>query len=378
MAAPYTIVRALVLVTALTAQARGDSIRLKASARQPGAAEVIRLADIAVLEGPEATEFATLAVAEVSHPPTVFEISVDQVRAALDAAGAHWGRINLSGRTTLVRPRARMAAGPLAMSPASIDEGPTPRKRSRAREWDEHTASAILDEPTLRGAITREMVRGLDTRPDALRLGFDAADRANLDRSERSERFELVRQESITNDHVSFTVRLWPTRGAPESLRLTVRPLVRAASVVLRRDLARDETITADDYDVNEQWLPPATARLLSSPEWANGRVATRRLRAGAVLKRDQVRAPTLIERGDRVAVRCLVGGMVITLRAEARTAGARGDTIELRKLGERTTFTATVSGRGEAIVDLARHRPHAADQAPAAIERPAGAGATP
>lgn len=378
MTAPHTIVLTLVLVTALTAHARGDSIRLKASARQPGTAEVIRLADIAVLEGPEAAHFATLTVAEVSHPPTVIEISVDQVRAALDAAGAHWGRINLSGRTTLVRPRPRIAAGPLAMSPASIEGAATPRKGTRAGERDEHAASAILDEPTLRGAIAREMVRGLGARPDALRLGFDAADRADLDRSERSHRFEIVRQESIINDQVSFTIRLWPTHGPPESRRLTVRPLVRAVAAELRRDLARDETITEDDYEVRERWLPPASARRVSSPEWANGRVATRRLRAGAVLKRDQVRAPTLIERGDRVAVRCLVGGMVITLRAEARTAGARGDTIELRKLGERATFAATVSGQGEAIVDLARHRPPAADPVPVALERPVGSGASP
>ncbi|MCZ6793852.1 MAG: flagellar basal body P-ring formation chaperone FlgA [Planctomycetota bacterium] len=378
MTTRHTIVFTLAFAAALTAHVRGDSIRLKASVRQPGAAQVIRLADIAVLEGPEAARFAMLVVAEVSRPPTLIEIPVDQVRAVLDKAGAHWGRINLSGRTTLVRPRPRMAAGPLAMSPASIDGAPTPREGTRARERDEHTASAILDEPTLRGAIAREMVHGLGARPDALRLAFDVTDRADLDRPETSNRFEIIHQESLANDHVSFNIRIWPAHGPPESRRLTVRPLVRAAAAVLRRDLARDETITADDYEVREQWLPPASARQLSSPEWANGRVVTRRLRAGAVLKRDQVRAPTLIERGDRVAVRCLVGGMVITLRAEARTAGARGDTIEMRKLGERATFTATVTGRGEAIVDLAQHRPPAADQTPVVLERPTGAGASP
>jgi flagella basal body P-ring formation protein FlgA len=65
-----------------------------------------------------------------------------------------------------------------------------------------------------------------------------------------------------------------------------------------------------------------------------------------------------VVERGDRVKVRCLVGGIVIALKAEARADGAEGDTIELRKLGERSTFLATVTGRGEAIVDLASSSP--------------------
>ena len=51
--------------------------------------------------------------------------------------------------------------------------------------------------------------------------------------------------------------------------------------------------------------------------------------------------------------VRCIVGGIVISLEAEARGHGAEGDTIELRKLGERDTFIATVTGPHAAVMDL-------------------------
>jgi hypothetical protein len=40
-------------------------------------------------------------------------------------------------------------------------------------------------------------------------------------------------------------------------------------------------------------------------------------------------------------------------MQAEARADGADGDTIELRKPGERDTFRATITGRGQAVVDL-------------------------
>ena len=60
-----------------------------------------------------------------------------------------------------------------------------------------------------------------------------------------------------------------------------------------------------------------------------------------------------MIKRGDRVIVRCIVGGIVITLEAEARSDGAIGDDIELKKIGERESFIATVSGSRAAVLDL-------------------------
>ncbi len=53
--------------------------------------------------------------------------------------------------------------------------------------------------------------------------------------------------------------------------------------------------------------------------------------------------------------VRCMVGGLVITLEAEARSDGAEGDVIELRKLGERDTFMGRAVGPGSATIDLSR-----------------------
>ena len=53
--------------------------------------------------------------------------------------------------------------------------------------------------------------------------------------------------------------------------------------------------------------------------------------------------------------VRCLVGGVVISLEAEAKSDGAEGEKIELRKLGERDTFLGTVAGPGSALIDLSR-----------------------
>ena len=49
------------------------------------------------------------------------------------------------------------------------------------------------------------------------------------------------------------------------------------------------------------------------------------------------------------------IRGIVISLEAEARGDGAMGERVELRKLGERDTFFATVTGSHTAVMDLNR-----------------------
>jgi flagella basal body P-ring formation protein FlgA len=87
----------------------------------------------------------------------------------------------------------------------------------------------------------------------------------------------------------------------------------------------------------------------------AVGRVADTTVKTGQPLKHKHVRRDVLISRGDRVIVRCLVGGVVISMEAEAKDDGAEGERIELRKLGERDTFFGTVTGRGAAIINMSR-----------------------
>jgi flagella basal body P-ring formation protein FlgA len=122
---------------------------------------------------------------------------------------------------------------------------------------------------------------------------------------------------------------------------------------VLSRDLSRNETVVGADVEQRYQWMSPLQASLHCSAEHAIGRLAAKPLRAGTPLKTKHVRRETLVERGDRVNVRCLVGGVAIALQAEARSSGSEGDVIELRKPGERISFSATVVGRGEAVLNL-------------------------
>ena len=343
----------LLFAASMTAPAQADAIRLLASVRLPAGAEAVRLADIAQLEGAEAEQYADLVIAELNGDG-VREISIRQVRQMLDEAGAHWGRINLNGRAVIIRPhRSTAASAPGAMSPVSLTTRRGEAKRDRRDDADDHPAASIINDATLRGAIARHVARGLAVDPADLRLVFDAADGELLDRSDESCRFELKPECSLRSERITFTVRLWSDHTVIESAQIALRPMVRLRAAVLQRDLERDEMIDRGDFIVAEQWLSPLQAQLTCDPGLAVGRLAERRLKAGDVLREKNVRRPTVIERGERVIVRCLVGGVVISLQAEACADGAPGEMIEFRKLGERDTFLATVTDGGEAVIDL-------------------------
>lgn len=85
-----------------------------------------------------------------------------------------------------------------------------------------------------------------------------------------------------------------------------------------------------------------------------------------------------MVSRGDRVFVRVIVGSHAIKLEAEALADGAVGDRISFRRVGarnrrDRSTFTATVTRSGEAVIESADIAGHAAATTISATDRAAG-----
>ncbi|MDY7109396.1 MAG: flagellar basal body P-ring formation chaperone FlgA [Planctomycetota bacterium] len=345
----------LLFTVFITASAQADSIRLRASVRLSAGDDVVRLADIADIEGAEAERYAELAIAEIDDA-RAREITVRDVRRKLDEAGAHWGRINLNGRAVIIRPpRGRAASAPGAMAAVSLAAVREVSDDDDRPAADDRLAAEIDDDDTLRGALARYLIRGLETEAQNLRLIFDHHDDDLLDQSARKQRFELKPEGSLRSDRITFTVRVWSGGRIRETRQVALRPMLRLPTAVLQRDLDRNEMIDRGDFAVTESWLSPLQASMTCDPDTLAGHLARRRMAEGDVLRERSVRRPTLIERGERVNVRCLVGGVVITLQAEACADGADGEAIEFRKLGERDTFLATVTGAGEAVIDLSR-----------------------
>jgi flagella basal body P-ring formation protein FlgA len=82
------------------------------------------------------------------------------------------------------------------------------------------------------------------------------------------------------------------------------------------------------------------------------GLIATRNVRKNQTVFTDDVQQPYVIERGQLVTVRALVGGMVIRTTARSMGDGAVDDLIQLQNERSREPFMARVIGPREALLD--------------------------
>jgi flagella basal body P-ring formation protein FlgA len=346
---------AMIGAAALARSSLGDEIVLRGSVRMKAATEAVTLGDIAELTGPEAERLGGIVVAEIAEGAEAVEITVGDVRRRLDDAGAHWGRIQLSGGRVIVRPAmSATTAPPLAMTPVAID-APAKTRRGEAPATIRELAADLVDRPTLRGTLARMFVESLGIDPARLRLAFNDHNANLLDTDANAARFEIRPLGHMASDRVEFSVRRWADGHIEQRYSITVLPMMNVDVAVPRRDIARGEQICEADLAVEERWLVPSQANSMSSLVQAVGQVADDRLEAGDPVRVRHIKREHVIKRGDRVMVRCLVGGVVISLEAEARSEGAAGETVELRKLGERDTFMATATGPGAAVIDLTR-----------------------
>ena len=351
-AAPVAVCGFAVMTLAFGAESFADSITLKNAVRLVGDAKVVTLADIAEIDGHDASRYSNLHIADINTPGSVMEISVKDVRTALEQAGVNWALVNLSGRKVIVRPsRDGSAEAPIAMAGASLGNAKSIKAASVPSQPS--TADAIVSSGTIRGQVADRIVAGLHVDPKNLRLNFDDGDAAFLDSGLDTMRLEIDPQSSFNSDRIALTLRLWSDNRVQSQRTISVQPLLLIKAATAMHDIEKDQIIAEENLASTDQWLPPSQVALTISLPQAVGRSAAKKLNAGEVIRDKSIRRDAIVKRGEQVTVRCLVGGVAISMQAEARADGSEGDVIELRKQGERDTFRATVTGRAEAVVDL-------------------------
>lgn len=337
----------------VNAAAHGDDVVLRSAARLPAGANQVVLSDIAELNGPYASTLGDVVITKLTGPSRVIELNVPDVRRALDDAGVHWGKIDLQGGRVVIRPRMQSnTEAPMAMQTISLTR-PEAEPRDNGRLIQHRLVSEFADEATVRGAIGSYIAKGLRLPTDALQLAFDSRDKELLDITTAQYRIEVEAVSSLRSDRIQMVVRLWTGMRIDQNVSLTVLPLVRSDAVIAAKELGEGVKLTASDLMIEQQWVSPSRSGWFTSVAELNDRVLDRSVRAGERLAPKHLRKDIIIRRGDRAIVRCLVGGIVLSLEVEARQEGAEGELIEFRKLGERDTFFATVTAPGEAVMDL-------------------------
>lgn len=363
--------------TALTA-ARG-SIRVRHAVRLPTGRDRILLRDIAVIDGPDAALLGTVDLGAIDSEGTPRRVTLDDVRAALDAAGVHPARVTLRGRTARVQPGgvATRTNAPSAMTGRRIvdgrivrvdEDGPAdhPERAAdgerdaaveAARDARFVPAESLVDEPaataTVRGEIVRDLVRTLLVAPSDLRIAFPESQVDLLDRELGGGRVIVRRRSDAVAGAISYAVTS-RRAGQPASTQtVMVNPEIRSTELVLVERLRPNTPIRREHVRSRSAWVPAGSVAPPANLQATLGSTLRRSLLPGTVLRERDLRMPVLVNRNDRVVVRVITPSMYFTQEGEARERGHLGQSIRIRGEGEGEEFEAEVVGPGVVQIDL-------------------------
>lgn len=331
----------ILLAMLLAAAAHAGTVRL--SARATVAPGPVTLVDIATLEGDDALALATVEI----EPDAVaaagaqrrFEITLDQVRAALDRRGVNWGRIALSGAACLVR-----VAG----------EAPETERGDAADKPERGPEIVTLEGPqTVRTRVAALLGTLFDAEPRDLRLLFDDRDDDFLATPEWGRRIDLQPNSTGSSSRQSVTVRIFEGERLVEARTIRIDALVRREVLLLASGVSRDDTIRREHLVPETVWFDPAEEAPVQGLDNAVGMHARTRLEAGDILRQNDIEPPLLVRRGERVTIHCISGGVALRVKARAEHDARMGELVECRIDGRRSGFAARVTGEGVAVVNL-------------------------
>lgn len=121
--------------------------------------------------------------------------------------------------------------------------------------------------------------------------------------------------------------------------------------VVAARPLAARSTVTSTDIITQERDLADLPAGFETDPAAVVGSTLLRPLAQGEPVERNQLQAPTLVERGQEVTLFWQSSGLRVSVRGEALTAAAAEDRIRVRNLSSGRDVEGIV--RGQALVEV-------------------------
>lgn len=357
-----------VMMLAVAGDAVADTVRLLAEAGIDGPA--VRLADVAELDGPLALSMSDVVVGAFGEGAAETKITLAAVREALDREHANWGRLSLVGFASCRVHR----AGEAITAP-----DPTPEIEPVKSVAAANVGEPIdLDKPvTLGSAIVDALAQSVGADRADLHIDVPERFRELMGRSLLHTRYQIEPTTSGRVGLVPLFVRQLDEAGrVVESFPLQMTVKRRVLGLVTTRPIGRDDVFTADNVELREIWLETDGQLPLTDRQALDGLVAAGVMRPGTPLYPTAVAQPLLIQRGDTVTVRVVVGDLVVTTLARATQAGAMGELITLKSIDRRETLTGTVTGRRQVMVGQPAAQAPSTPETTAAAEPTAEPGA--
>jgi flagella basal body P-ring formation protein FlgA len=153
----------------------------------------------------------------------------------------------------------------------------------------------------------------------------------------------------------TFAATLLLRTGADAKTQIEVRGSFyrTVAMPVLARTMRSGEVIGEGDLAWIEVRAEAKDAAAISDPKDMIGRTPRRLARAGETLKRDELKAPTVVAKGTLVTMVVETPSMTLTAKGRAIEDGADGDTIKVQNTRSHQTVEGTVAGANRVLVAL-------------------------
>ena len=141
--------------------------------------------------------------------------------------------------------------------------------------------------------------------------------------------------------------------SCPTGWRLFVPVKVqRSQSVlVLTRNVASGETITADLFMAERRDTARIAGAAIAEPAQAVGRSARRMLAAGSVLTTGDLESPRVVRRGDTIALVSRQGGIEVRMAGRARADAGVDERVRVENLSSRRVVQGVAGADGSVLV---------------------------
>lgn len=122
---------------------------------------------------------------------------------------------------------------------------------------------------------------------------------------------------------------------------------------VSARNLHRGETVAPGDFVFKRTNTSNIAQSYLDTPEQLLGKELRRALRSGSVIKKQDLKEPTMISKGETVVIIARAGALEVKSEATALSNGLLGQQIKVQNQKSKRIVDARVTGRGTAEILL-------------------------
>ena len=321
-------------------------VALKASVPSGSEGATLRMSDIAEIEGPERERIGSIAMLNVAQAMRGGAATSTITLADVREALESAG-VNL-GRIELSGAACQVQLQNKATVVAPRTKTSVPE--ARVTEARVHQTVDMTGPATLRTQITGRIAAMLNVSSDDIRLLFDEADEDLLSQAVGSRRVDAQPASGVASARVPMQVTVYDADRVVLSRVFSAGVLVKRTQVTATQVIERGTPIGPDQIEVAERWVSPAT-KFSVDPQRLAGAITNVRLQAGQVISPSDIGQPMVCKRGDLVYVHALSGGVTVKAKARAMSAARDGETVQLKLEGSDRVFSARMSGPGRAVL---------------------------